>query len=94
MPVLSDAELRGIDEVVSATASSRGKSFDAYATGAPSLALRSGMPRSRRGLPKHIGALWRGWPPTLPESCCSRSRRSSGSLERDAEIVLSGRKKP
>ena len=33
MPVLSDAELRGIAEMVRAIAASHGKSFDAYATG-------------------------------------------------------------
>ena len=33
MPVLSDAELRGIAEVVSEIAAARGKAFDAHAIG-------------------------------------------------------------
>jgi hypothetical protein len=94
MPVLSDAELRGIAEVVSAIASSRGKSFDAYATGGAftRAALRDATFKAR--LAEAHWRLMARLAANAPRELLQPIAPLFRELERDAEIVLSGRKKP
>jgi hypothetical protein len=94
MPVLSDAELRGIAEVVSAMAASRGKSFDAYATGGTftRAALRDATFKARLA-----EAYWRlvaRQAANVPRELRQPLAPLFRELERDAETVLSGLKKP
>jgi hypothetical protein len=90
MPVLSDAELRGIAEVVRAIAASRGKSFDAYAMSGTftRAALRDGTFKARLA-----EAHWRlvaRQAANVPRELLAPLAPLFRDLERDAEAVLSG----
>jgi hypothetical protein len=94
MPVLSDAELRGIAEVVSAIAAARGKSLDAYAVGAAftRAALRDATFKARLA-----EAHWRlvaRQAANVPRELQRPIAPFFRELARDAETVLSGRRKP
>ena len=94
MPVLSDAELRGIAEVVSAIAASRGKSFDAHATGGAftRAALRDSTFKARLA-----EAHWRlvaQRAANVPRELLQPLAPLFHELEGDAETVLSRWKKP
>ena len=94
MPTLSDAELRGIAEVVSAIAASRGKSFDAQATGGTfaRAALRDATFKARLA-----EAHWRvvaQRAANVPRELLQPLAPLFRELEGDAESVLSRRQKP
>ena len=90
MPVLTDSELRGIAEVVSAIAASRDKSFDAYAMGSAftRAALRDDTFKARLA-----EAHWRlvaRQAANVPQELLAPLAPLFRDLERDAETVLSG----
>jgi hypothetical protein len=92
MPVLSDAELRGIAEVVSAIAAARGKPLDAYAVGAAftRAALRDATFKARIA-----EAHWRllaRQADNAPRELLHPIAPLFSELARDAEAVLSGRR--
>ena len=94
MPVLSDAELRGIAEVARAIAASHGKSFDAYATGGAftRAALRDATFNARLA-----EAHWRlvaRRAANVPRELLQPLAPLFRELEGDAESVLSRRQKP
>jgi hypothetical protein len=94
MPVLSDAELRGIAEVVSAIAAARGRSFDAHATGGAftRAALRDATFKARVAEAhwRLVAQRARNVPRELLQPLAPLFRE----LEGDAETVLSRRQKP
>jgi hypothetical protein len=93
MPVLSDAELRGIAEVVSAIAASRGKSFDAYAMGrAFTRGLRDATFKARVA-EAHWRLLARR-APNVPREMLQPLVPFFHDLERNADAVLSGWREP
>ena len=93
MPVLTDVELRGIAEVVSAIAASRGKSFDAHAVGATftRAALQDGTFKAR--LAEAHWRLMAGQAVNVPRELLAPLAPLFRDLERDAEAVLSSGRK-
>ena len=94
MPVLSDAELRAIAEVVSAIAAARGRTFDAHATGG---AFTRAALRDARFKARIAEAHWRlvaHQARNVPRELLLPLAPLFQELEGDAEAVLSAGKPP